>query len=226
MSQPKGSFPIAKEGLPFISGFLLAGGLLSLIPVPFTRLLGLLLFVLSVFSCFFFRDPERTAPLDPAVVLAPGDGVVLEVSEEESPYWSGKAQVVKIFLSIFNVHVQRSPIAGKVVQVDYRKGKFLDARDPRAAFENEQNAILIEGSLHKIAVKQIAGLIARRIVCWARPGQNLAAGQRLGLIRFGSQVDLVLPADLEVCVRKGEKMTGGVSVVAVHKKIAQPRQPA
>src|SRR5690349_3246520 len=107
MSQPKGSFPIAKEGLPFISGFLLAGGLLALVPVPIARLLSLLLFVLSIFSCFFFRDPERTAPQDPAVVLAPGDGVVLDVSEEESPHWPGKAQVVKIFLSVFNVHVQR-----------------------------------------------------------------------------------------------------------------------
>lgn len=171
----------------------------------------------TIFCIFFFRDPERNPTQDPRFVISPGDGRVMEVTEETHLMTGGKVKVVRIFLSIFNVHVQHSPISGKVAKIEYQKGKFLDARNPRAAHENENNSILIENDSMKVIVKQIAGLIARRIVCHVRLGQDLRAGQKLGLIRFGSQVDVYLPTDLEVCVVPGDRVVSGVSLLAVKK---------
>ncbi|MBI1979654.1 MAG: phosphatidylserine decarboxylase family protein, partial [Elusimicrobia bacterium] len=191
--------------------------ILLFIPYSLARFLGALFLILGFFCVFFFRDPEREISSDPSVVLSPGDGKILEVTEEPSPYWNGSAKVVKIFLSIFDVHVQRSPLAGDVLAIDYHKGKFLDARHPKASSENESNSVLIQNGKLQIAVKQIAGLIARRIVCWVRKGESVTAGQRIGLIRFGSQVDLFLPKNVELCVSPGEKVVGGVSILAIIK---------
>ncbi len=144
----------------------------------------------------------------------------MEVVSEANPYFEGgRTQVVRIFLSVFNVHIQHSPIAGRVDKVEYFQGKFLDARDPKACLENESNTIFIDGGHMKVVVKQIAGLIARRIVCKVKVGQTLKTGERLGLIRFGSQVNLYLPMDVEVCVAKGDRVVSGVSVVALNKKM-------
>ena len=210
--------PVAKEGLPFIWFLVAAGTVLMLFPFRVLQVLSVLSFALAIFAAFFFRDPERTIRQDPFWILAPGDGRILEVTEEASPYLPGKFRVVKIFLSIFDIHVQRSPISGRVKSIEYKKGKFLDARDPLASLENENNTILIENERTAILVKQIAGFIARRIACWVRPGQSVRAGERVGLIRFGSQVDIFVPQDVELCVAKGDSVAGGVSVVAILKE--------
>ncbi|OGR54569.1 MAG: phosphatidylserine decarboxylase [Elusimicrobia bacterium RIFCSPLOWO2_02_FULL_39_32] len=217
MPKRASKLPVAKEGFPFILGFCIAGFIFVLIPFVFFRFLSLSSFLLATFCIYFFRDPEREVPQDSTILLSPGDGKVLEVSEESSPYFEGKAKVIKIFLSIFDVHIQRAPMAGKILRIDYQKGKFLDARNPRAAYENENNVIVIQTKKSKMVVKQIAGLIARRIACWVQMGEEIEAGQKLGLIRFGSQVNLILPMDVEVCVSPGERLIGGVSVVALHK---------
>jgi len=167
-----------------------------------------------MFCVYFFRDPETDLISDPSFIIAPGQGRILELAEESNIHMGGPSRVVKIFLSIFDIHVQRSPISGKVVRVEYKKGKFLDARNPIASFENEQNSIVIENEYTKVVVKQIAGFIARRIICWVRPGQEVKAGQRIGLIRFGSQVDLFLPKEIELCVERDETVSCGVSVIA------------
>lgn len=215
MFQTAKIFPVAKEGIPFIFRFVAAGAIFSFIPFNLCRILGFAFFLLAVFCVFFFRDPERIPIQDPSFILAPGDGTVLEVSEDTSSHLNGKVYAVKIFLSIFDVHVQRAPISGKVVAIEYLRGKFWDARDSRASLENEQNAIVIENEKCKVVVKQIAGFIARRIACWVRPGQSLALGQRLGLIRFGSQVDIMIPKEAKLCVKAGEKVTSGMSVIAI-----------
>jgi phosphatidylserine decarboxylase len=212
---------IVKEGIPIILTLVLSGLLCSFIPLTFFRILGVILFILGVFSCFFFRDPARNVVNDPSFFVAPADGRILEVSEEEHPDMEGKVKVVKIFLSIFNVHIQRSPMDGKISKIEYKKGNFLDARNPRASFENESNTFLIENDHCKVAVKQIAGFIARRIVSWEKIGQSVQMGQKIGLIRFGSQVDIFLPQEVDVCVEKGEKVMAGVSVIALHKKKIQ-----
>lgn len=211
--------PVAKEGLPFIFGFLAAALIVSFIPFFFFRIIGFVLFILGAFSVYFFRDPDRRILDDPSIIVAPGEGRILEVSEEFNPDLGETSKVVRIFLSVFDVHVQRSPITGKVTKIEYHQGKFLDARNPRAAFENEQNTVVIENERCKVAVKQIAGFIARRIICGVRLGESVRLSQRLGLIRFGSQVDLYLPKDVELCVSKGDRVMSGVSVVAIQKHL-------
>ena len=175
-----------------------------------------LAFLSAAYCADSFRDPSRTIPSGDRWILSPADGKVLEVvlgKENNSPVW-----VIRIFLSIFDPHLQRAPMAGQVKAVRYTKGKFLDARNPRAAFENEQNRIEIAakaGSVNvPIAVTQIAGLIARRIVCWVKEGQVLAAGEQVGLIRFGSQVDITFPAFVRVRVKAGHRVEAGQSILA------------
>ncbi|OGR80759.1 MAG: phosphatidylserine decarboxylase [Elusimicrobia bacterium RIFCSPLOWO2_01_FULL_64_13] len=217
-----GRIPIAREGFPFILSFLAGACLLIPIPMTVCRVLGAILLILALFSTYFFRDPAQAVPQDPGAILAPGDGRVLEVAEEWSPELGGRAKVIRIFLSIFDIHVQRSPISGIIGDIRYITGKFLDARDPRASFENEQNLIVIEQSGGRVVVRQIAGFIARRIACWVRSGQPVDAGERIGLIRFGSQVDLAVPEDSVICVSKGERVIGGASVVAWRKRAVPP----
>ena len=206
---------VVREGVPFILGFGFVGFLWS--PIAGFRWLAVVSVGLSIFSIYFFRDPQRRIPKGDSLIIAPADGRIMEISEEDCPYWPGPAKVVKIFLSVIDVHLQRAPIQGKIIENIYKKGKFLDARDPRASFENESNAIVIETKFGKIVVKQIAGLIARRIISWVEPELQVAAGEHIGLIRFGSQVDLFLPMDLEVNARPGDVVVGGETVIAGKK---------
>jgi phosphatidylserine decarboxylase len=166
----------------------------------------------ALFAVYFFRDPDRDIPRTDDV-LSPADGRVMEVADIDGEGY-GPGRVVRIFLSVLDVHVQRSPVSGRVAKVRYRPGKFLDARDPRASFVNESNALEIESPRGRVVVRQIAGLIARRILCWVRPEENLSQGERFGLIRFGSQVDLYLPSDAEIVVSVGQRVVGGVTSVA------------
>jgi phosphatidylserine decarboxylase len=205
------TIPVAYDGWKFIFAFGLLGVLFLVLGLWFAKAVGAILILLSLFSVRFFRDGERDIPNTPDI-LAPADGTVVEVADINGEGY-GKGRVVRIFLSVFDGHVQRSPVAGKVRELNYQPGLFLDARDPRAAFANESNSVEIDSLRGRIMVKQIAGLIARRIVCWVRPDDTLLAGERLGLIRFGSQVDLYVPMDVDITVREGMKVTAGQTIV-------------
>jgi phosphatidylserine decarboxylase len=174
--------------------------------------LAIVFIVLGLFICYFFRDPQRTIPADPDAIVSPADGKVVEVIDE---LLDGKmGHRISIFLSIFNVHVQRAPVAGRVADVVYQPGKFYAAFRSDASVENEQNIIYLHASRGTVVFKQIAGAIARRVICWKREGENIAIGERVGLIRFGSRVDVWLPMDTELQVKRGVTVKGGESILA------------
>lgn len=173
---------------------------------------GAILIGLAAFIFYFFRDPERVIPPDPGAVVAPADGRVVVVTDEENAGRPGKR--ISIFLAIWNVHVNRSPAAGTITDLNYRPGKFYAAMRPSASTDNEQNVITLATDSGEIVFKQIAGLIARRVVCWKKAGDRVARGERIGLVRFGSRADLWLPRDSELLVRVGDHVKGGSSVVA------------
>lgn len=178
---------------------------------------ALVLLTPALFVAYFFRDPERFAEdLPPGAVLAPADGKVVAVSDARMPIAGGPALVIDIFLSVFNVHINRSPVAGKVADLRYERGKFLNALKSHAARENENNVIAIDTADGRhFEVKQISGAIARRIVCTVKPGDSLVAGERLGMIKFGSRTQLFLPVDahLRVSVEPGSRVKAGQTVL-------------
>jgi phosphatidylserine decarboxylase len=168
--------------------------------------------LLAAFCLWFFRDPERVVPDDPGAIVSPGDGKVTDVS---SMLFNGVAHLrISIFLNVFNVHVNRSPIGGVIRDVRYQKGKFLNAMAPNSADENEQNVVTVDGEGHTVIFKQIAGLIARRIVFTKKVGDPVARGERVGLIKFGSRVDVVMRADVKVAVKVGDHVKGASSILA------------
>jgi len=166
----------------------------------------------ALFMAYFFRDPHRAAPADETLVVAPADGRVTRVSPLD-PSDPKSPTVVSIFLSVFDVHINRAPIAGEVTDVTYTKGRFVIATRDEASLVNEQNSLTIKGPRVTVVCKQIAGVLARRIVCWTKPGDTLALGERFGLIKFSSRTDLILPAEIEVTTQVGERVRGGISVV-------------
>lgn len=175
-----------------------------------------LFLALALFCAYFFRDPSRLIPSDPRVLVSPADGEVILVKQGRDPF-VGSCREVHIFMNLFNVHVQRSPFTSgaRVRMIRYHKGKFLAANVPKASLENEQNWIGLQaGGGRKVLVKQIAGLVARRVVCRVREKDIVEGGARLGLIRFGSQVDLLFPGKAEVLVKKGDKVLGGETLMA------------
>jgi phosphatidylserine decarboxylase len=165
-----------------------------------------------VFVFYFFRDPERTIPSDAGAVVSPADGRVVVVTDEENAGRPGKR--ISIFLAIWNVHVNRAPAEGIIAKLEYRPGKFLAAMRARASIENEQNVIVLSTEAGEMVCKQIAGWIARRVVCWKKEGDRVTRGERIGLVRFGSRVDLWVPRDAEILVGLGDNVKGGSSVVA------------
>jgi phosphatidylserine decarboxylase len=175
-------------------------------------LLGVPLLAVALFMAYFFRDPHRAAPADETLVVAPADGRVTRVAPLD-PADAQSPTVVSIFLSVFDVHVNRAPIAGEVTEVTYTRGRFMIATRDESSLVNEQNSLTIRGARVTVVCKQIAGVLARRIVCWAKPGDRLALGERFGLIKFSSRTDLILPAEIEVLVRVGEKVRGGLTVI-------------
>src|SRR5689334_25180332 len=160
---------------------------------------------------FFFRDPKRVPPSDPDVVVSPADGRVTRIGPSTSG--AGSPNVVSISLSPLDVHINRSPIPGKIVDVLYSPGKFLMATNERASLVNEQNALTIQGEKITVVCKQIAGILARRIVCWKAPGDSLGLGERFGMIKFSSRTDVLLPANVRVTVKEGERVRGGITVI-------------
>ncbi len=172
---------------------------------------GILVF-LAAFVLYFFRDPERVVPSDPAVVVSPADGRVMEVVDQAMGSRLGRR--VSIFLAIWDVHVNRAPLAGRICKLEYRPGRFLAAMRSRASAENEQNVIHLSTERGEIVLKQIAGWIARRVLCWKAEGETVALGERVGMIRFGSRVDIWLPLEAEIIVRPGQHVAGGSSILA------------
>jgi len=168
--------------------------------------------LLAAFFLWFFRDPERAIPPEPGLIVSPGDGLVTEAVRFETT--DGPRQRISIFLSVFDVHVNRSPIAGTILVARYQKGKYLNAMNPASASENEQNIVTVRGEGFEVTFKQIAGLLARRIVFVPVVGSVIGRGERVGLIKFGSRVDVIVPAEAELRVRPGVRVKGGASVLA------------
>jgi phosphatidylserine decarboxylase len=173
--------------------------------------------LLAAFFLWFFRDPRRTIPSGKGLIVSPGDGLVTETASITTP--EGPRQRISIFLSVFDVHVNRAPIAGTVSRVRYQKGQYLNAMNPASAERNEQSVVTLRGVGEdegiEITFKQIAGLLARRIVCRCIEGRTVERGERVGLIKFGSRVDVLLPSNAEIRVKVGERVKGGASVLAV-----------
>ncbi|HIA33014.1 MAG TPA: phosphatidylserine decarboxylase family protein [Nitrospinaceae bacterium] len=202
--------PLAKDGFIFILPLLIITVLMFLISFYWaTAIFGLGF----LFVTWFFRDPERRIPNEPNVIVSPADGKITEIVTENEPINGKLCKRVTIFLSVFNVHVNRVPIGGTIEDIRYNPGKFLAAFNPKASMDNEQNLILINNGRTHIFVKQIAGLIARRIVCWPKKGDYYESGQRYGLIRFGSRVDILLPENTKLSVACGDKVSGGKSII-------------
>jgi phosphatidylserine decarboxylase len=205
-------FPIAKQGFPFI--------LIGLAGILFFRWLNLplawgLAWVFTLFVGSFFRDPERKSPQGEKLLLAPADGKILLIEEvDRTPFSTEQAIKISIFMSVFNCHVNRVPHDGRIENIVYRPGKFIPADRGSASAENEQNALLLVTETgQSIGFVQVAGLIARRIVCWVRIGDRVKKGDRFGLIQFGSRVDLYLPPLTRLQVRRGDKVKAGLTII-------------
>jgi len=196
------------DGLYYALAFGAAGGLVAWLAGP---ALGVPLFAVALFCLYFFRDPEREVPQG-AVAVSPADGTVVAVKSE-----SAELTRISVFLNIFDVHVNRAPIAGRIKEVFYKKGRFLVASREKASSQNEQNLIVIEGDGFEVAFRQIAGLIARRVVCYKKPGDRVETGERIGLIKFGSRADVLLGAGWEIQVRPGMRVRAGSSILARRK---------
>jgi phosphatidylserine decarboxylase len=205
--------PVAAEGWMFILPLAALTALLFFLGWKNTAAVVL---VVTLFVLFFFRDPERTIPEGKNLVVSPADGKVIVIKDVYEPtFLKQEARQISIFLSVFNVHVNRSPVEGSVEVVKYHPGKFLAAWDDKASLDNEQTAMVIAAGKNKVLVKQIAGLIARRIVCYAKAGDAIRTGERYGLIRFGSRVDLFLPKDAEIRVKVGDRINGARDIIGV-----------
>ena len=199
---------IAREGMPYI---LIPAGISILALVLGYWYLAVPFLLITAFMLYFFRDPRRQPPQDPSLVVSPADGRVTRVSAIAET--TDSSTLVSIFLSPLDVHINRSPIAGTVTNVSYTRGKFLMATDKNASLVNEQNALTIQGEKITVVCKQIAGILARRIICWKHAGEHVNLGERFGLIKFSSRTDLVLPPSVEVLVSEGMRVRGGVTVI-------------
>ena len=206
--------PVHPEGYPFIGGFALASLVLFLVFPP----LGWLGTVLTLWCAYFFRDPPRVTPIGDGLVIAPADGrislVVNAVPPPELALGTTPLPRVSVFMSVFDCHVNRTPVSGRVERIVYTPGKFLNADLDKASEDNERNALVVAADAGRVGVVQIAGLIARRIKCWTKEGQAMIAGQRIGMIRFGSRVDVYLPAGTVPLVSEGQTSLAGETVIA------------
>jgi len=210
---------VAREGIPFIliAIVIAAGGYTAALmrrswPL---WLLAFLLTVIALWVAYFFRDPERTGERGDTLVIAPADGRIVHLTEVDEPsFVQGKALRISIFMNVFNVHVNRYPVSGTVEYVHYNPGKFLNAAVEKSSLENEQMSVGLVSGAHRILVRQIAGLIARRIVTYSKVGDSVRQGERFGLIRFGSRVDVFVPVNSKIRVKIGEATMSGTTVLA------------
>lgn len=210
---------MVRDGYYYALASLIVAVLLGWLMVPALAVIPLLL---GAFFLWFFRDPERRIPSDAGAIVSPADGKVTDVSPMTVNGQPGTR--ISVFLNVFNVHVNRSPVAGEVADVTYKRGKFGNAMGVVSSDENEQTVITVRSDVGTVVFKQIAGLIARRIVCNIKVGDKVARGQRVGLIKFGSRVDIILPAAVEVKVKPGDHVAGGSSILALSAvRSAEPR---
>ena len=206
--------PVHKEGYRFITGFFVVSLVLGFLWEP----LMWIGFILTAWCAYFFRDPERMTPLDDDLVISPADGRVSSIAMMTPPEELGLGTVpmlrITVFMNVFNCHVNRAPVRGTIRRIAYRAGKFVNAELDKASHENERNGLVIDTTHGEIGVVQIAGLVARRIVCWSVPNDTLQAGERFGLIRFGSRLDVFLPEGAEPRVSLGQTAIAGETVLA------------
>ena len=205
---------VVKEGYIFAAAPILLGALAFAFgrELLLWQVAGAVFLFLGAFILYFFRDPNREIPADPSAVVSPADGRVLVVADEMLDGRAGRR--ISIFLAIWNVHVNRSPLAGRISRIDYRPGRFHMAMKSEASVENEQNVIYLQTARGEIVCKQIAGMIARRVVLWKKSGEEVGRGERIGIVRFGSRMDVWLPRDAEVVVKPGDHVAGGSSILA------------
>lgn len=210
MTQMKNQPIIVRDAVPYLVVLILVtAGLYMILPA-----LAVVTAILTAFVAFFFRNPPRSIPKDEGILISPADGVILDISEiNEDRFIKDKAIKVSIFLSVFNVHVNRCPMSGEIKYRSYRPGKFLPAYKGHASEINEKNFVGIENGSMKILVTQITGFIARRIVCWVNIGDRVERGDLFGLIKFGSCTEIIVPMNVEVLVKKGDKVVGGETVI-------------
>ena len=203
---------MVKEGFPFVIAMLIIAAVFAFLYFwigGIVFLIGCALFIfLTAFMAYFFRDPHRNIPGEAGIVVSAADGRVTRVEEREN------GKFVSVFLSPVDVHVNRAPIAGQITKVEYVKGKKNPATSDQASLVNERNSLTIEGEKMTVVCTQIAGIVARRIVCWKKTGDNLELGEKFGLIKFSSRTDLLMPNEVEVLVKVGDRVTGGETVIA------------
>ncbi len=206
------AFPIASAGYSLIIAAAFATAVLALLGLTTLTLIAL---VITFCICGFFRDPDRIIPAEKGLVVSPADGkIIVADTIDNGPFVSGQAMKISIFMSVFNVHVNRVPYDGRVKEIEYYPGKFFSANLDKASLQNEHNAVVIEMDNSKpLCVVQIAGLIARRIICNIQPGDHVLRGQRFGLICFGSRLDVYLPQDIKLRVAVGDKVKAGTSIL-------------
>lgn len=215
---------MVKEGYKFATPPLVLGIVLLVLGQEFLTwrttlgIVGAVFVVLGFFVLYFFRDPERHIPADADAVVSPADGHVVVITDE--PLNGTPGQRISIFLSVFDVHVNRTPVAGRIASVNYKPGRFYAAMRKKASEQNEMNVITVATPRGEIVFKQIAGAIARRVLCWKSAGESVGLGERVGMIRFGSRVDVWLPADAQILVSRGQKVAGGSSILAKWKSTA------
>ena len=222
----KPSYPhpvLAREGWPFIAGSVILALLVSWWSVG----VGLIFWLLAIFVIQFFRDPQRQAPDGERLVLSPADGRIVSVDKTIDPYTQQQALKISVFMNVFNVHSNRFPVAGRVTQVQYYPGSFVNAALDKASIENERNAVhLALASGEQITVVQVAGLVARRILCYVKPGDTGRAGERYGFIRFGSRVDVYLPPSSRPRVAIGDKVSATSTALADLPEAGAPAEPS
>jgi phosphatidylserine decarboxylase len=196
---------MVKEGIPFIAIPILAAAVFAFFNLWIV--VGILI-ALALFMAYFFRDPRRTPPTDDTVIVSAADGTVTRIDE------NAEGKLVSVFLSPLDVHINRSPIAGRIESVTYIRGKKMPATSNDASFVNERNSLKIEGEKITVVCTQIAGILARRIVCWSKEGDNLELGQKFGMIKFSSRTDVLMPVNVDITVKIGDKVRGGETIIA------------
>lgn len=203
---------MVKEGIPFVLVPLLIAAVFVIlffwIGGAIYLILGALFLFLAAFMAYFFRDPKRNIPTDENIILSAADGKVTRIDETEA------GKLVSVFLSPVDVHINRAPIAGEVVEVDYQKGKKVPATRDNSSLVNERNSITLKNDKMTVVCTQIAGILARRIVCWSKKGDNLEIGEKFGLIKFSSRTDLLMPKEVEILVKIGDRVVGGETIIA------------
>jgi len=208
---------MVRDGVPFVVVPALAAIIFLVLAlwVTWFAVGGVLLLLVAIFMAYFFRDPRRSIPLEPGIVVAPADGRVTVARQATA---DNPEALVSIFLSPFDVHINRSPIEGEIVDVSYKKGRFVMATKDESRLLNEQNSLTIQGADATVRCVQIAGVLARRIVCWKRRGERVKCGEQFGMIKFGSRTDVVMPSNIEVTVNTGTHVRGGETIIGRIKK--------